>query len=171
VSGDMGAAARRRPARRPAGGHDGPGPRLLHVSLPVADLDQAIGFYRAVFAARVVLLERGMSDLIARTTGLPGLTCDLAQLVIGDCDVVLELIAFGNVPAGREDHAPVRPGHAHVCLGVARLDEAIAAAERYGATKVGEVVGYPEGRAVYLRVPGGSVLELEEVPDERAHRA
>jgi len=58
-----------------------------------------------------------------------------------------------------------------VCLGVASLDEAIAAAERHGATKVGEVVGYPDGRAVYLRVPGGSVLELEEVADERAHPA
>jgi len=41
--------------------------------------------------------ERGMSDLIARTTGLPGLTCDLAQLSIGDGGALLELIAFRGI--------------------------------------------------------------------------
>jgi hypothetical protein len=95
-----------------------------------------------------------MSDLIARTAGLPGLTCDLAQLAIGDGGVVLELISFRNIPVGREDHAPVRPGHAHVCIGVTDLDAAIAAAEEHDATRVGE--RYPEGQAVYLRVPGRS---------------
>jgi catechol 2,3-dioxygenase-like lactoylglutathione lyase family enzyme len=140
-------------------------PRMLHASLAVTDLDRSLTFYQAVFGARIVLLERGMSDLIARTAGLPGLTCDLAQLSIGDGNALLELIAFHGVPAGREDHAPVRPGHGHVCIGVTDLDEAIAAAERHGATRIGEIVAYPEGRAVYLRAPGGSVLELEEVAE------
>jgi catechol 2,3-dioxygenase-like lactoylglutathione lyase family enzyme len=147
----------------PIAGDQLPVPRLLHASLPVDDLDRSVAFYQEVFGARLVLLERGMSDLIARTTGLPGLTCDLAQLAIGRDQTLLELIAFRHVPAGREDHAPVRPGHAHVCLGVTALDEAIGKAERHGAIRVGETVTYPEGRAVYLRVPGGSVLELEEV--------
>jgi predicted enzyme related to lactoylglutathione lyase len=163
MPGDIRAGAERRAADSQAEDRGGPGPRLLHASLPVTDLDQSIRFYQAVFRARVVLLEREMSDLIARTAGLPGLTCDLAQLAIGDGGVVLELISFRNIPAGREDHAPVRPGHAHVCIGVTDLDAVIASAEEHGATRVGEIVGYPEGRAVYLRVPGGSVLELEEV--------
>ncbi|HEV8275232.1 MAG TPA: VOC family protein [Streptosporangiaceae bacterium] len=140
-------------------------PRVLHASLAVTDLDRSLAFYQAVFGARVVLLERGMSDLIARTAGLPGLTCDLAQLSIGDSTALLELIAFHGVPAGREDHAPVRPGHGHICIGVTNLDEAIATSERHGATRIGEIVAYPEGRAVYLRAPGGSVLELEEVAE------
>jgi catechol 2,3-dioxygenase-like lactoylglutathione lyase family enzyme len=140
-------------------------PRLLHASLAVTDLDRSLAFYQAVFGARIVLLERGMSDLIARTTGLPGLTCDLAQLSIGDGNALLELIAFHGVPAGREDDAPVRPGHGHICIGVTDLDDAIAIAESHGATPVGEIVAYPEGRAVYLRSPGGSVLELEEVAE------
>jgi catechol 2,3-dioxygenase-like lactoylglutathione lyase family enzyme len=138
-------------------------PRMLHASLAVTDLDRSLAFYQAVFGARIVLLERGMSDLIARTAGLPGLTCDLAQLSIGDGGVLLEFIAFHGVPAGQEDHAPVRPGHGHICIGVTELDEAIAVAEGHGATRIGEIVAYPEGRAVYLRAPGGSVLELEEV--------
>lgn len=146
------------PDRRP-----GDQARLLHASLPVTDLDSSLAFYRAVFGARVVLLERGMSDLISRTTGLPGVTCDLAQLRIGENPTLLELIAFHGVPAGREDHAPVKPGHAHVCVGVTDLEQALRAAEQHGATRVGEIVAYPDGRAVYLRTPGGTVLELEEV--------
>ena len=138
-------------------------PRVLHASFAVTDLDRSLAFYQAVFGARIVLLERGISDLIARTAGLPGLTCDLAQLSIGDGGALLELIAFSGVPAGQEDHAPVRPGHGHVCIGVTELDEAIAEAEKHGAARIGEIVAYPEGRAVYLRTPGGSVLELEEV--------
>jgi catechol 2,3-dioxygenase-like lactoylglutathione lyase family enzyme len=138
-------------------------PRVLHASLAVTDLGRSVAFYQAVFGARIVLLEYGMSDLIARTTGLPGLTCDLAQLSIGDGDALLELIAFHGVPAGREDHAPVRPGHGHICVGVTDLNQAIAVAERHGAAPVGEIVAYPEGRAIYLRAPGGSVVELEEV--------
>jgi predicted enzyme related to lactoylglutathione lyase len=138
-------------------------PRLLHASLAVNDLERSLGFYTAMFSVRVVLDERCMTDLIRRTTGLPGLVCDLAQLHFPEEDVLLELIAFRQVPAGREDDAPVRAGHGHICLGVADLDANLARAQRHGATPVGQVVNYPEGRSVYLREPGGSVLELEEV--------
>ncbi|MGH3277085.1 MAG: VOC family protein [Streptosporangiaceae bacterium] len=138
-------------------------PRLLHASLAVNDLERSLGFYTAMFSVRVVLHERCMTDLIQRTTGLPGVVCDLAQLHFADGDVLLELIAFRQVPAGREDDAPVRAGHGHFCLGVTDLDATLARAQRHGATPVGQVVTYPEGRSVYLREPGGSVLELEEV--------
>ena len=46
-----------------------------------------------------------MSDLIARTAGLPGLTCDLAQLSIGDSTALLELIAFHGSRACASAHA------------------------------------------------------------------
>jgi catechol 2,3-dioxygenase-like lactoylglutathione lyase family enzyme len=138
-------------------------PRLLHASLAVSDLDRSLAFYTALFGGQVVLDARGMTGLIRRTTGLPGVTCDLAQLRLPGADVLLELIAFRDVPAGREDDAPVRAGHGHVCVGVADLDAGLAQARRHGATPVGQVVAYPEGRSVYLREPGGSVLELEEL--------
>ena len=138
-------------------------PRLLHASLAVNDLDRSVAFYAAMFSVRVVLHARAMADLIQRTTGLPEVVCDLAQLHFPAGQVLLELIAFRDIPAGREDDAPVRAGHGHVCLGVADLDATLARARRHGATPVGEVVTYPEGRSVYLREPGGSVFELEEV--------
>ncbi len=141
--------------------------RLLHASLAVQDLDRSLVFYQSLFGGTVVLHERGIDDLIQRTTGLPGVVCDLAQLRLPGTGVLLELIAFRDIPAGREDDAPVRPGHGHVCLGVADLEASLAHAQRHGATPVGEVVAYPEGRSVYLREPGGSVLELEELQEER----
>ena len=140
-------------------------PRILHASLAVTDLDSSLAFYQAAFGARVVLLERGMSDMIERTTGMPGVTCDIAQLSFPGGSALLELIAFHGVPAGRANHAPVRPGHGHVCLGVTDFEDAVARAQRHGAALIGEIVAYPEGRAVYLRAPGSSVLELEEVAD------
>jgi catechol 2,3-dioxygenase-like lactoylglutathione lyase family enzyme len=136
--------------------------RLLHVSLAVRDLERSVAFYRAVVGAEPVFEARGMTDLIRATTGLPGIASDLVQLRLPDSDVRLELIAFRDVPPGREDDAPVRAGHGHVCFGVAALDAALVDAERHGAERVGEVVDYPDGRSVYLREPGGSVLELEE---------
>lgn len=139
--------------------------RLLHASLAVRDLDRSLAFYTSLFGGTVMLHERGMGDLIQQTTGLPGIVCDLAQLRLPGAGVLLELIAFRDIPAGREDDAPVRSGHGHVCLGVADIDASLARAQGHGATPVGQVVTYPEGRSVYLREPGGSVLELEEIQE------
>lgn len=141
--------------------------QMLHASLAVRDLDRSLAFYQSLFGGTVVLHVRGMDDLIRRTTGLPNVVCDLAQLRLPGTGVLLELIAFRDIPAGREDDAPVRAGHGHVCLGVADLDASLARAQRHGATHVGEVVTYPDGRSVYLREPGGSVLELEEIQEVR----
>jgi catechol 2,3-dioxygenase-like lactoylglutathione lyase family enzyme len=138
-------------------------PRVLHASLAVDDIDRSLAFYERAFGASVVLQERGISDLIQRTTGLPELTCDLIQLRFADGGALLELIRFHNVPPGREDEAPVRAGHGHVCLGVTDFDAALSRALACEAESLGEVVTYPDGRSVYLREPGGSVVELEEV--------
>jgi catechol 2,3-dioxygenase-like lactoylglutathione lyase family enzyme len=136
---------------------------VLHASLAVDDVDRSRSFYERVFDAEVVLDARDMTDLIRRTTGVDQLSCDLVQLRFASGGALLELIAFRGVPAGRQDDAPVRTGHGHVCLGVVGFDSALSRAHACGATALGEVVTYPEGRSVYLREPGGSVLELEEV--------
>lgn len=137
--------------------------RLAHSSLAVRDLDAAVAFYRAAFGAETTLVEHGMTDLIRRTVGLTGVRADLAQLSLPGTGQTVELIAFHDVPAGSEDAAPVRVGHGHVCFEVDDLDAALAHVEALGAERVGEVVGFPEGRAIYVREPAGSVVELEEV--------
>jgi len=115
----------------------------------------------------VELSDRGMTGFIERVTGLPGLRCDLALMRVPDSTCRFELIAFAGVPPGRSDDAPVRVGHGHVCFVVHDLDVALARVERLGATRLGVVTRFPEGRSVYVREPGGSVLELDE-PSEGA---
>jgi catechol 2,3-dioxygenase-like lactoylglutathione lyase family enzyme len=140
------------------------GARLAHTSLGVRDLDQAIAFYRAAFGATVLFSDYGMTDLIDRTVGISGVRCDLAQLEFPGGGQMLELIAFQNVPEERADEAPVRVGHGHVCFTIDDLDSAIATVEDLGARRIGEIVVFPECRAIYMREPAGSVFELEE-PD------
>lgn len=139
------------------------GARVLHASLAVRDIGRSVAFYEQVFGASIALQASGMEELIQRTTGLPELTCDLVQLRFADQGALLELICFRDVPAGREDDAPVRTGHGHVCIGVTNFNTALGRARDCGALPLGEVVTYPDGRSVYLREPGGSVVELEEV--------
>ena len=136
-----------------------------HTSLAVNDLDGAIAFYRGVFGYEVIFEERSMTDQIQSMVGLPGLIGDIAQLRSPISGHVLELIAFRQVPAGREDHGPTRPGTAHVAFKVADLDRALQAMRQFGAELIGEITQFSEGRAVYCREPSGTVFELEEVQD------
>lgn len=130
-----------------------------HSSLAVANLDQALDFYRAAFGFALVFEDRGMTDLIELVAGVPGLECDLAQLRLPKSAHVLELIAFRN-PSAR---GSVRPPSGHVAFLVADLDRALAEVKRLGAEQLGEVTQFPEGRSVYCREPGGSVIELSEL--------
>jgi quercetin dioxygenase-like cupin family protein/predicted enzyme related to lactoylglutathione lyase len=133
-----------------------------HTALAVADLDRAIAFYREVFGYAVCSEERGMTDLIQKLVGLPGVECDLAQLRSPISGHVLELIAFRNVPAGREEHGPTRPGTGHVSFVVDDLDSALTAVKRLGGAALGEVTPFPDGRRVYCRDPSGTAIELAE---------
>ena len=135
-----------------------------HTSLAVGDLDAGIAFYRDTFGYEVAFQEKGMSDRIARMTGIEGLTCDLAQLRSIYGEHVLALIAFRR--PGRDvpplDGAPLRPGAAHVAFAVEDLDAALAAVEALGAARVGGVTEFDEGRSIYCREPSGSFFEMEE---------
>ena len=46
---------------------------------------------------------------------------------------------------------------------VPALDAARAEMERLGARAIGEETDFAEGRALYLREPGGAVIEIEEL--------
>jgi predicted enzyme related to lactoylglutathione lyase len=142
--------------------------RWHHTSLAVTDIDQAVAFYQAAFGYEVLLLEREMTDRIQRIVGLAGLRCDLAQLRSPLSGHVLELIAFHDVPAGKETHGPTRAGAAHVAFQVQDLDRALREVQRHGAALIGEITRFPEGRCAYCREPSGTVFELQEAPPDDA---
>jgi catechol 2,3-dioxygenase-like lactoylglutathione lyase family enzyme len=127
----------------------------------------AVAFYRAAFGYEVVFQDRGMTDLIRGIVGLPDVRCDLAQLRSPISGHTLELIAFHDVPPGKDDHGPTRPGKAHLAFKVNDLDQAMTEVQRLGAKRLGEVTLFPEGRSVYCREPSGTIFELEEVPPSR----
>jgi catechol 2,3-dioxygenase-like lactoylglutathione lyase family enzyme len=131
-----------------------------HLSLAVEDLDRALAFYGAAFGCE--LLFRDTQDAaIAALTGVPGLRCELAQVRSPGDGGVVELVAF-DVPPGADESAPVRVGHGHVAFRVDALERSLAAVEALGARALGEVVTFATGRAVYVREPAGSVIELYE---------
>jgi catechol 2,3-dioxygenase-like lactoylglutathione lyase family enzyme len=137
-------------------------PKLTHVGLAVSDLDRAAAFYSKAFGYRVVFQDRGMADLIQGVTGIPGLSCDLAQLRSPTSEHVVELIAFRLPARARLARAPVRPGQGHVAFASGRFDQTLARLQDLGAVLVGGVTEFPEGRSAYLREPSGSFVELDE---------
>ena len=134
-----------------------------HCSLAVRDLDDAIRFYSSAFGFEIVFREDGMSNQIASIAGEPALTCDIAQLRRSGCGLFLELVSFrssGRVPDSLEK--PFAPGAAHVAFVTGDLDTLMERVEALGATRLGEVTEFEEGRCVYYREPAGSFFELEE---------
>lgn len=132
-----------------------------HTSLAVDDLDRAMSFYREVLGFEVVFQERGMRDQIRSITGLPQVTCDIAQLHAPRSPHTLELIAFHGVPPALTAHAPTAPGAAHVSFAVPDLERTIAEIAARGGQLLGEVTRFDAGSSVYCREPAGSFLELD----------
>ena len=133
-----------------------------HTGLAVSDLDAAIRFYRDAFGFEVVFEDRDMQGLIEKVVGIPGLNCQLAQLRSPLGQQVLELIAFQAGPSGHHASAPITPGTAHVSIQVDDLDREIERLTQLGATVLGQVTAFPDGRSVYLRDPSGTFIELDE---------
>lgn len=133
-----------------------------HTCLAVSDLDRAVSFYQSAFGYEVVLENRGIRELIQQLVGLAGIRADLVQLRSPASGHILELIAFQGVPPGREDHGPTRPGAAHVAFRVKNIDFALEEVQKLGATLIGELTTFPQGRVAYCREPAGSVFELSE---------
>lgn len=131
-----------------------------HSSLAVDDLAAAIAFFQGVFGFEVRFREDRIAGQIAAIAGVPGLTCDLAQLGHPASGHVLELIAFHGAPTG--DDRPFRPGAAHVAFVVDDLEATLADCQRHGGVMLGAVTDFSDCRAAYCRAPGGAFLELEE---------
>jgi catechol 2,3-dioxygenase-like lactoylglutathione lyase family enzyme len=140
--------------------------RSLHAGLATADLDASLEFYCAAFGYRIVFRDDDLKDMVARLTQSSGLTVRLAQIERPG-EATVELLEFkpAGLPAGERPRAcgDGRIPMGHLAFAVVDLDAAIADLRRAGATPIGDVVMFPEGRCAYCREPGGTVFELEEV--------
>lgn len=134
--------------------------RIAHFSLAVTDLAAARGFYEAAFGFTAEFAAQGLRERIARMTGQRDLDCDLVQLRHPGSGATIELVAFAPPPALEGGPPP-----AHLAMSVPDLSGADARIRALGAERLGEIVTFEEGPAAYYRVPGGSVLELEEAEE------
>ena len=139
-----------------------------HTSLAVTDLDRALEFYREAFGFERLFEARGMTSEIVSMTGVAELSCDLAQLKLPGSEQVLELIAFQADHLLPESTAPLQVGAGHIAFSVPNLEIALDEAETLGATLLGEITTFSEGRSAYCREPAGSVFELTEFFEEVA---
>jgi catechol 2,3-dioxygenase-like lactoylglutathione lyase family enzyme len=141
-----------------------------HVGMSVADLDEALAFWRAFLGVEPrwrAVLDR---PYLGRHVGYPGVRINAAFVDLPGGNV-LELLDY-DVP-GKTANADgtANPGNLHLCLAVddarAAWDRAVAAGARPLVPEGPvEVDGGPNSgaRAAYLRIHDGITLELFQTP-------
>jgi catechol 2,3-dioxygenase-like lactoylglutathione lyase family enzyme len=133
-----------------------------HSSLTVDDLDKAIAFCDDFLGYEVQFVSRGITNEADSILGLSGVSADMAQLRLPGSPHTLELIEFTALPHREGDHRPTGSGQAHVAYRTKDFDAALEDALAAGARMIGRVTLFGNERAVYLRAPGGTVIELED---------
>ena len=129
--------------------------KVLHASFVVDDLDGSSAFLSGLFGFRASFGPVDLGDAFARLSGHGG-AARLVQLGREGAPETVELIEVRGAPTTAFPSA-------HLSLSVSGLDNALAAATGAGAASMGEAATFSEGRAAYVRAPGGLVIELEEL--------
>jgi catechol 2,3-dioxygenase-like lactoylglutathione lyase family enzyme len=138
--------------------------RLDNVSIVVADLDAAIGFFTELgLALEGRMLVEG--DWAGRVTGVRDQRVEIAMMRTPDGHGRIELSRF-HAPAIAADHrkAPVNSlGYLRVMFAVDDLADTLLRLGRLGATVVDEVVDYQDlYRLCYIRGPEGILIGLAQ---------
>jgi catechol 2,3-dioxygenase-like lactoylglutathione lyase family enzyme len=143
---------------------------VAHVGLTVSDLDAALSFWEQFLERQAVAQSRTVREYHAQLVGIPGIAIQLALLEVQP-GVSLELLQYDGAVTQRLDEASQNPGHAHLCLSVADLEDALDRVRSLGARLVSErpiviTAGLNKGvRASYVRVPpDGHTVELFQLP-------
>jgi catechol 2,3-dioxygenase-like lactoylglutathione lyase family enzyme len=139
--------------------------RMEHVGIVVDDLAAAVEF----FVALGLELDGETSvegEVVDRMTGLEGVRSELAFLQTPDGHGKVEVVQYRSPMREEDDPPPPRPntpGLNHLLFAVDDVDATLARLRPHGAELVGEVIDYGTSyRLVYLRGPGGMIVELAE---------
>lgn len=141
-----------------------------HVGMSVADLDEALAFWRAFLGSEPrwrSLLDR---PYLGRHVGHAGVRIDAAFVDLPG-GTVLELLDYHVSGKATNADDTANAGNVHLCLGVADAgaawDRAVAAGARPLVPEGPvEVDGGPNqgARVAYLRIHDGITLELFQTP-------
>lgn len=145
-----------------------------HVGMTVADLDDALRFWRDFLGLEPrwqTVLDR---PYLGRQVGYPGVRIKVAILDLPR-DNVIELLEYQVEDKAKNPEATANPGNVHLCLSVEDADAVWERAVAAGARPItpdgpGDVDGGPNrgARAAYLRVHDGITVELLQSPGDLA---
>jgi catechol 2,3-dioxygenase-like lactoylglutathione lyase family enzyme len=141
-----------------------------HVGMSVADLDDALRFWRGFLGLEPrwrTVLDR---PYLGRCVGYPGVRIKAAFLDLSD-GMVIELLEYQVREKTTNPQATANPGNVHLCLAVDDADAVWERAVAAGARPIapdgpGDVDGGPNrgARTAYLRIHDGITIELFQSP-------
>lgn len=137
-----------------------------HVGVTVANLDEALTFYREVFGLEPVFATEASGPPVAEMFQVPDAEFKVAFLPIGN--TVWELVEYrapGNATQPRHNDI----GGMHACLEVSDMRAACERLAEHGVAVPNEPLEIPEGpmagaKIAYVRDPNGVQLELLQPP-------
>ncbi|MEZ5823603.1 MAG: VOC family protein [Geminicoccaceae bacterium] len=140
-----------------------------HTGIVVSELDRPIAFFCECLGFELLSRAPRGDGLIEKMTTIPKAALEVAYLQGPGHRI--ELIRYGN-DEGRRLACPKAfdTGSSHVAFDVVDVDEAVAAANGYGFSLVGEIIeidgGPNKGRkVVYMHSPDGILIEfISSVP-------
>ncbi len=151
---------------------------LWHFSFTVADLDEAIRFYRDLLGFELVNRRMVAAALGAALSGHPDAQIEVAFLDLPgqprlDGSHDLELVEYHRPRPGGEAPPVAEPGSAHLAIIVKDATIAFSELRAAGVDFVSPPNDITEGvnaggRLCYFRGPGGVTLEMFEPPPRRS---
>jgi catechol 2,3-dioxygenase-like lactoylglutathione lyase family enzyme len=140
-----------------------------HTSFTVSDLERSLAFFRDRLGLEVVFTREVRDAYFGRIVGLPGAVVKAALLRIPNSAHHVELFEYLSPPGEVHEPRPCDPGSAHLSLLVDDLPGFYRRLRAEGVPFVSEPVLIDHGPnrggyGVYLRDPGGILIELFQPP-------
>ena len=140
---------------------------LAHTSFTVPDMDASLAFWTGPLGFELWTRDPWNSPELQRSVGVPGVDMDIAILRGHGYEV--ELIACGATAGEELEVQPNRSGASHMAFLCDDIEATTRELVAAGASMQGEIEWIADdpkqaGWAVYLRDPGGIILELIQPP-------